>query len=130
MADAPYQGGTERFQRYAFDAYGNLERIGTKLGAAGSWVDRTLAKDPYNYTVRIIMGSALAQRTREFDLDKEEKLNKAKTYADKAIELLANAPWPRPDISDEETTGMAGGKQYRLTGDPLRRRLRSVNRRV
>lgn len=65
---------------------------------------RTLEADPKNYAVMLIMARGLAQRTREFDLDKEEKLGKAEKYANDAIALIANAPKPRPDFTDEQWT--------------------------
>lgn len=64
--------------------------------------ERTLEADPENFAVMLIMAGALGQRTREFDLDKEEKLGRAEELASKAIELLANAPRPRPDITDDQ----------------------------
>ena len=39
--------------------------------------ERTLEADPKNYGAMTIMAAALAQKTREFDLDKEEKLARA-----------------------------------------------------
>jgi tetratricopeptide (TPR) repeat protein len=64
--------------------------------------ERTLKEDPKNYAVMLMMASGLAQRTREFDLDKEEKLGRAEKYANSALELLKTAVKPRPDISDEQ----------------------------
>jgi tetratricopeptide (TPR) repeat protein len=64
--------------------------------------DRTLEADPDNYTVMLAMSAALAQRTREFDLDKEEKLARATAHANRAIEILETAPRPNPNITDEQ----------------------------
>jgi tetratricopeptide (TPR) repeat protein len=44
----------------------------------------------------------LAQRTREFDLDREEKLNRAEKLAKGAIELVKTAVKPNPSVTDEQ----------------------------
>jgi len=64
--------------------------------------ERTLEADPNNYTAMIIMAQTLAQTTREFDLDREEKLKRVEGYANKAIQLLEKAPRPNPNITDQQ----------------------------
>ena len=46
------------------------------------------------------MATAMAQRTREFDLDKEEKLGRATEYANKALEIVEVAPRPNAQVTD------------------------------
>jgi tetratricopeptide (TPR) repeat protein len=67
--------------------------------------ERTLQADPKNYTAMLVMSSTIAQRTREHDLDKEEKLGRAEKLADDAVGTLDSAPKPRPDITDEQWEG-------------------------
>lgn len=67
--------------------------------------ERTLQADPKNYTAMLVMASTIAQRTREHDLDKEEKLSRAEKLADGAIASLDTAPKPRPDLTDEQWEG-------------------------
>jgi tetratricopeptide (TPR) repeat protein len=67
--------------------------------------ERTLEADPKNYSAMLMLASGLAQRTREHDLDKEEKLGRAEKYANSAIELIKTATKPRPDITDEQWEG-------------------------
>jgi tetratricopeptide (TPR) repeat protein len=67
--------------------------------------ERTLEADPKNYNAMLMLASGLAQRTREFDLDKEEKLTRADKYANEAMGLIKAAPKPRPDITDEQWEG-------------------------
>jgi tetratricopeptide (TPR) repeat protein len=69
------------------------------------YAERTLEADPKNYSAMLMLSSGLAQRTREFDLDKEEKLTRADKYANSAMELIKTAPKPRPDITDEQWEG-------------------------
>ena len=64
--------------------------------------DRTLESDPNNYTVMLMMAGALGQKTREFDLDKEEKLTRAGDYANRAMEILETAPRPNATITDAQ----------------------------
>jgi len=64
--------------------------------------ERTLEADPDSYMVMLAMAPALAQKTREFDLDKEEKLGRAVELANKAIEVLETAPRPNDAITDEQ----------------------------
>ncbi|MCP5109866.1 MAG: hypothetical protein GY953_03430 [bacterium] len=64
--------------------------------------ERTLEADPKNFAVMLIMANALGQRTREFDLDKEEKLNRVEDLCQKAMAALETAPRPREDITDDQ----------------------------
>jgi hypothetical protein len=56
--------------------------------------EQVLAADPNNYTAMLIMATDLAQHTREFDLDKEEKLARAEKYCKSVVELVAKAAKP------------------------------------
>jgi tetratricopeptide (TPR) repeat protein len=64
--------------------------------------ERTLEADPNNYTAMVIMAATLAQTTREFDLDKEEKLKRSEAYANNALKLLETAPRPNPNVTDQQ----------------------------
>ncbi|MCC7156411.1 MAG: hypothetical protein IT161_17675 [Bryobacterales bacterium] len=58
--------------------------------------ERTLEVDPKNYTAMLLMSRALSYRTREFDLDKEEKLARADKLAKQALEILKTSANPNP----------------------------------
>jgi len=64
--------------------------------------ERTLEADPKNYAAMMMIAATLAQRTREFDLDKEEKLGRAEKLAKQGIETVSVAVKPRPDIPDDQ----------------------------
>jgi tetratricopeptide (TPR) repeat protein len=64
--------------------------------------ERTLEADPKNYNAMLMLARGYAQRTREHDLDREEKLTKAEKYAKDAETLIKGAVKPRPDITDEQ----------------------------
>jgi tetratricopeptide (TPR) repeat protein len=69
------------------------------------YAERSLEANPKSYQAMLMLGQAWAQRTKEFDLDKEEKLARAEKYAKDAMDLLPAAEKPRPDISDEQWAG-------------------------
>ena len=50
----------------------------------------------------ISLANAIPSRTREFDLDKEEKLAKAEDYAKQAMNLIPTIPKMDPNLSDDE----------------------------
>lgn len=68
--------------------------------------ERTLEIDPKNFSAMIMLAGGIPQRTREFDLDKEEKLARAEKYAKDAMGAIETAVKPRPDITDEQWTGV------------------------
>jgi len=67
--------------------------------------ERAIDADPQNYPAMLMLANGIAQKTREFDLDKEEKLQRAEKYAKQSIELINAAEKPRPDITDEQWEG-------------------------
>jgi tetratricopeptide (TPR) repeat protein len=72
--------------------------------------ERTLEADPKHYGAMLMLAKAVAQRTREFDLDREEKLTRAEKYAKTAMDLLKDAPKPNPQVTDEQW--MEGKREY------------------
>ncbi|MEJ7608976.1 MAG: hypothetical protein WKF37_22555 [Bryobacteraceae bacterium] len=68
--------------------------------------ERTLEADPKNYQAMLMIAGGLAQKTREFDLDKEEKLSKSEKHSRAAIELIKTALKMRPDLTDEQWEGI------------------------
>jgi tetratricopeptide (TPR) repeat protein len=78
------------------------------------YAERTLEADPKNYAAMLMIASGLAARTREFDLDKEEKLKRAEKFANEGIALAKAAPKPRPDLADADWDAAKG--QYAAQG--------------
>ena len=66
------------------------------------YAERTLEADPKSYQAMLMLASGIAQRTREFDLDREEKLARAEKYANTAQEILKTALKPNPNLTDEQ----------------------------
>jgi len=66
------------------------------------YAERTLEVDPKSYAAMLMLAQAWAARTKEFDLDKEEKLARAEKYAKDSLTSLQTAEKFRPDITDEQ----------------------------
>jgi len=70
--------------------------------------ERVLEINPKNFQITL-MGEILAQRTRENDLDKEDKLSRADKYLNATLENLKTATKPNPQLSDQQ---WEDGKKY------------------
>jgi tetratricopeptide (TPR) repeat protein len=66
------------------------------------WAEKTLEVDKTNFMCMNMIAAGLAQKTREFDLDKEEKLGRAVKMANSALETLKTATKPNPALPDEQ----------------------------
>lgn len=76
------------------------------LDNAVVYAEKCLETDPKFYGAQITIANALSVRTKEFDLDKEEKLSRAEKMAKSALELLVSAPKPNPALPDEQWTAI------------------------
>ena len=68
--------------------------------------NRALEADPKSFQAMLLVSRQLAQMTKEFDLDKDEKLKRAAKLANDAIATVNAAPKPNPQISDDQWTGI------------------------
>jgi tetratricopeptide (TPR) repeat protein len=66
--------------------------------------ERTIEADPKYYQAMLLLAGIIAQHTKEFDLDREEKLAQVEKYAKTALELLKDAPKPNTSITDDQWT--------------------------
>jgi tetratricopeptide (TPR) repeat protein len=64
--------------------------------------EQTLSINPDNAGTLISLANAIPMRTREFDLDKDEKLAKAEDFAKRALMLIPNLNKPNPDMPDDQ----------------------------
>jgi tetratricopeptide (TPR) repeat protein len=64
--------------------------------------ERSLEADPKNYQAMLLLATQYAGHTGENDLDKEEKLTKATKYANDAMGVIAAAPKPNPQITEDQ----------------------------
>jgi tetratricopeptide (TPR) repeat protein len=67
-----------------------------------TYAERTLEADPKNMLALATLALETVAHTREFDLDKDEKLAKAEKYANQAIANAKDAPKARPDLTDDQ----------------------------
>ncbi len=68
--------------------------------------DRSLQADAKNYQAMLLVAGVLAQGTKEFDFDKDEKLNRATKLSNDAIAALGTATKPNPQLPDDQWTAI------------------------
>jgi len=68
--------------------------------------DRAIEADPRNFQALLLVSSQLARMTKEFDLDKDEKLKRATKLANDAIPAIAAAAKPNSQLSDDQWNGI------------------------
>jgi len=66
------------------------------------FAERVLEVSPQDFRAILMLANYYATRTKETDLDKEEKLGKAEKYANQIIDMMKTAPKPNPQITDEQ----------------------------
>ena len=66
------------------------------------YYEQAIKTNPKNHNAYLMSAGIIAQTTKEFDLDKEEKLGKAEKYAKMGLELAPAAVKPNPNITDEQ----------------------------
>lgn len=93
------------FKSWAFNRAAEAARQKRDTEKAIFYAQQGLAADPKDYEALLLMASELAQHTREFDLDKDEKLGKAEKYANDALALLPTAQKPNPQVTDAQWDG-------------------------
>jgi tetratricopeptide (TPR) repeat protein len=69
------------------------------------YCERTIEADPNNLAALTMLAKTIAEKTREFDLDKEEKLTRSDGYASKVIALGPTAKKTNGMLTDEQWTG-------------------------
>jgi len=66
------------------------------------YAERAVQADPQQYAALLMLAKGIAQRTREFDLDREEKLTKAEKYATAGMEIAKDVAKPNSQLTDEQ----------------------------
>lgn len=98
FADTEFKVMALQMATQAAQQKGDLERMTV-------YAERTLKEDPKNFMVMLMLSQSIVQKTREHDLDREEKLKQSEKYATDGMELLKTAAKPRPDLTDEQWAG-------------------------
>lgn len=66
------------------------------------YAERALKEDPKDATAQLAIASTTLAGTKEFDLDKEQKLVKAEKYSNAALESLKTETAPNPQMTDAQ----------------------------
>ncbi len=94
-ADTMFKESALLAEAQAYQAKGDLDK-------AQIYNERALETNPKSFQASLALGEMLAQRTRENDLDKEEKLQRAEKYLNGTIEQLKTAAKPNPQLPDAQ----------------------------
>jgi tetratricopeptide (TPR) repeat protein len=66
------------------------------------YAEKVLEVNPKSFQANLMLGEIITSGTKENDLDKEEKLNKATKYFNDTIESLKGAAKPNPQVTDQQ----------------------------
>ncbi len=94
-ADSIFKESALLAEAMAYQAKGDLDK-------AQIYNERALDVNPKSFQATLALGEMLAQRTRENDLDKEDKLARADKYLNGTIETLKTVEKPNPQLSDAQ----------------------------
>jgi tetratricopeptide (TPR) repeat protein len=83
----------------------NIESQKNDYAQTVFYAERLIEADPKNAPAFVTLAGETARHTREFDLDKEEKLAKADKWAKAGIEAAKTAPKPNPAMTDDQLEG-------------------------
>ena len=86
-----------------------MRRPGTSTKAI-IYYQQALEANPKDYNAMLMLAAETARTTREFDLDKEEKLAKAEKYAKDGMALIPSAAKPNPQFTDDAVGSREEGR--------------------
>jgi len=66
--------------------------------------EKAIAADPQSFASMLTIASAVAESTKEFDLDKAEKIKRVEKMASQALETLKTSPRPNANFTEEQWT--------------------------
>lgn len=94
-ADTEFKDLALFFAAMSFEQKGDAEK-------AIVYGERAVEANGENYNALLLLARLTASRTREHDLDREEKLTRVENYVKTVEKILAAAPKPNPQITDEQ----------------------------
>jgi tetratricopeptide (TPR) repeat protein len=98
FADSDFKSTALYFEAVSYEQKGDYEH-------SVVFAERALDADPKHFQAMLVLAREIAQHTKEFDLDREDKLAKVDKYAKGAMELVKTAPKPNPNLTDEQWAG-------------------------
>lgn len=99
--DSEFKGLVLLVQAQSYQQKGDYER----MIVAGEQCLEANPDPAVKVQAMLMLASSIAQKTREFDLDKQEKLDKVDKYTKGALDLINAMEKPRPDLTDEQWLG-------------------------
>jgi len=91
---------TSEYLNFALTAAADAYEAGGNSTKAISYYQQALNANPKDYNAMLMLAAETGRTTREFDLDKEEKLAKAEKYAKDGMALIPSATKLNPQMTD------------------------------
>ena len=93
---------TSEYRSFALTMAAEAYEMSGNTAKAMIYYQQVLEASPQDYNAMLMLAAETARTTREFDLDKEEKLAKAEKYAKDGMALIPNAVKPNPQVTDQQ----------------------------
>lgn len=91
-----------QFKGFAYQVAAQANQMKGNSTRAVFYYEAALKEDPKDYSSMLMIAAETAQSTREFDLDKDQKLTRANKLVTDALALIPTAPKPNPQLTDEQ----------------------------
>ena len=101
------------YRGFALTMAAEAYEVGGNITKAIIYYQQALEANPKDYNAMLMLAAETARTTREFDLDKEEKLAKAEKYANDGMALIPSAPKPNPQLTEEQWAALKKDDQAR-----------------
>jgi tetratricopeptide (TPR) repeat protein len=95
FADTDFKSLALYFEAFSYQQKGDSEKTIV-------FAERAIEANPKDYQSMLILAEVIAQHSRAFDLDLEEKLTRATKYANDAIAIVKDLPKPNATLSDAQ----------------------------
>ncbi|MBZ5633128.1 MAG: tetratricopeptide repeat protein [Acidobacteriia bacterium] len=90
------------YRNFALTMAADAYEMGGNVTKAIIYYQQALEANPKDYNAMLMLAAETARTTREFDLDKEEKLAKSEKYAKDGMALIPSANKPNPQVTDAQ----------------------------
>jgi len=94
------------YRNFALTAAADAYEAGGNTTKAIIYYQLALEANPKDYNAMLMLAAETARTTREFDLDREEKLAKAEKYAKDGMALIPTSEKPNPQLTDAQWTDL------------------------
>jgi tetratricopeptide (TPR) repeat protein len=94
------------YRNFALTMAADAYEAGGNTTKAIIYYQQALDANPKDYNSMLMLAAETARTTREFDLDKEEKLTTAEKYAKDGMAQIPSATKPNPQLTDPQWDAM------------------------